>query len=167
MNAKQIVNQLIERKLESSSCVLPAGEYYIGDPCYALQNEGKNQDQWDDVLEQTDFFSKPVATLNGKKLCAFSTAYGDGAYSGSDGFEYGVDAGLLGAVPAAIASGRSLQFMKRFVSSGPLRCSCENGVISFRDTGSTRNQVVIDTLGFEEDEEDERNEVDFNDDGED
>jgi hypothetical protein len=42
------------------SVTVPAGEYWIGDPCY---------------------FGEPA-------LVQFSTAWGDGLYLGGDGFEY-------------------------------------------------------------------------------
>lgn len=94
--------------------VAPPGKYFIGDPCYAVP-----ANDWEEVLTSTGFLGLYADELdeirgvyqdkrdchgvfqlaNGYHILASSTAYGDGSYDGSDGFNYGVDAGLLGAVP--------------------------------------------------------------------
>ena len=75
--------------------VLPAGKYYIGDPCYVIEGE-----KWDKFLIPYwglnqggvfDFDSIPV--------CAFATQWGDGCFPASDGSILGVDAGIIGAIP--------------------------------------------------------------------
>lgn len=92
--------------------VLPAGEYYVGDPCYVFDEE------WNDVLDATGFFGlfeneqaikddrysprdeqHGVFMYKDKALCGSSTAYGDGSYNSNIGFRFDVDAGLLGAIP--------------------------------------------------------------------
>lgn len=81
--------------------LLPAGEYFIGDLCYIVPNDYWNDlcDQWfdktkDGVVAQYTQKDETLITVY-----AFSTAYGDGTYVGSDGFKYGVDAGLIGIMP--------------------------------------------------------------------
>ena len=77
---------------------IPAGKYYLGDPCYMVPD-----DEWHDLLYTCQTFQEPVGTLrDGTKIYALPTAYGDGQYTGSDGFSYGVDAGLIGLVPVGI-----------------------------------------------------------------
>jgi len=84
------------------SVVVPAGKYVLGDPCYAVRD-----DLWSEACDTSDCFTRPVAmvTLNGTrhKVLGFSTKWGDGTYLGSDGFRYGVDAGLIGLVPWELA----------------------------------------------------------------
>lgn len=76
------------------------GTYYLGDPCYSVP-----QSMWDGLLAQTDYFNKPVGTVNGHTVIAFHTAYGDGDYPLYDGSaryvgSLPVDAGLIGLVAA-------------------------------------------------------------------
>ena len=91
----------------------PPGTYFIGDPCYAVPD-----DDWHDLLESTGYLGLYASEENkkldiynrkddmngvfrykGRYILASSTSYGDGCYPGSDGFSYGVDAGMIGAVP--------------------------------------------------------------------
>ena len=85
-----------------TSTPLAAGTYLVGDPCYAFDNDlDHNWQNWlEDAWKDTD--PNKVRILDGRvdgmRVVAAGTEYGDGAYGGSDGNEYGVDAGLLGAV---------------------------------------------------------------------
>jgi|SRR5579864_7308883 len=78
---------------------LPAGTYYVGDPCYCF-----NCTSWEAIGAQNNGFKNNpmVATLNGHRLVALGTAYGDGRYTDQRGRTYPVDAGLIGAVPVDI-----------------------------------------------------------------
>jgi hypothetical protein len=90
--------------------------YYIGDLCYVLTNE-----QWGtvcDLLQQMecDYDSEDVDTMqecegylepdlfdwdrpdDSQPFWIFSTAYGDGTYTDTDGRFYGVDSGTLGII---------------------------------------------------------------------
>lgn len=81
----------------SFAIMLPAGDYWVGDPCYVFPND---TNQWQDLIEKADYFDKPkYVTLENIIVVAGSTAYGDGCYFGTNGFQYGVDAGLLGIIP--------------------------------------------------------------------
>lgn len=74
--------------------VLP-GTYVLGDPCYIVAEE-----EWSDLLGSCDYFRRPIGTLKDKnQVLAFDTAYGDGEYPSNIGFEFPVDAGLIGLVP--------------------------------------------------------------------
>ena len=90
-------------KEASSLCVLPPGRYCIGDPCYVIPEK-----DWEPLLNQTNFFvPEGLVEFKGHKMAVYSTAWGDGCYYGfscSDESDhmFGVDAGLLGAVPEAL-----------------------------------------------------------------
>ncbi len=90
---------------EDRPAILPAGKYYIGDPCYVISRE-----DWDSILEATNFFEGDgLFTFRGHKLAVYSTAWGDGLYPGychvdSSLHSFGVDSGLLGAVPEELVS---------------------------------------------------------------
>jgi hypothetical protein len=76
---------------------MPPGQYYVGDPCYVF-----NRKHWDELGAQTNWFDRSVGELNGQKMIAFGTAYGDGLYSDQNGRMYPVDAGLIGVVPVEL-----------------------------------------------------------------
>lgn len=87
---------------------IPAGTYFLGDPCYVVPDE-----DWMPLLESCRYFGlsdpdlpgvpSPVGTTpSGIQVVAFSTAYGDGTYVDQRGWEYSVDAGLIGLTPETI-----------------------------------------------------------------
>lgn len=93
------------------------GSYYLGDPCYPISS----QDDWMTILESADYFKgSGVGSLNGHKIYAMSTKYGDGVYEGNDLQPYAVDSGLIGLtpiqiceeekMPSALAMGRIVDF---------------------------------------------------------
>lgn len=82
--------------------VVPAGVYFLCDPCYLVPDN-----LWDSLLNSSGYFetsSKGTVTMDGEEytVFAFSTAYGDGEYEGSDGKKYDVDSGLIGLVPIGL-----------------------------------------------------------------
>ncbi|ASD50365.1 hypothetical protein FDI24_gp086 [Acidovorax phage ACP17] len=76
--------------MSTEAFTLPAGTYYVGDPCYAFSHQ---TDTWDKLLGLSDTFEKNVVDLDGKHVAGFGTMYGDGIYNG-----FPVDAGLIGCV---------------------------------------------------------------------
>lgn len=68
---------------------MPAGTYFIGDPCYVIR------DDWKGYLEAWN----NGETWKGQSIAAFS-ADGDGGFTDNFGREYPVDSGMLAAVPA-------------------------------------------------------------------
>lgn len=85
----------------SNKMIMPAGKYWIGDPCYVFPNDGLMSDKWEELLAKVNFFEITYGELDGGKIkvWAASTAYGDGRYVGSNGKAFPVDAGLIGIVP--------------------------------------------------------------------
>lgn len=82
------------KKLET--VMVPAGKYYLGDPCYSVADE-----DWDALLLSCNYFQdSAVGTCpNGLKVLSFGTAFGDGCYSDQQGRSYPVDAGIIGLTP--------------------------------------------------------------------
>lgn len=70
-----------------------AGKYYIGDPCYIFSKS------WDKLIEENNFLKPSVFIIDGHKCAIGSTAYGDGIYEDNFGYDYYVDAGLIGILP--------------------------------------------------------------------
>jgi len=54
--------------------------------------------------------------LRGHKFFGASTAHGDGTFYDSDGYRYGVDAGMLGIVPIALVEleGESIEDIEKY-----------------------------------------------------
>ena len=114
---------------------MPDGEYYVGDPCYAFSNDAR----WMGWLEAANYTEPRIrilyATLQGQPVVGVNTAHGDGAYTGSDGFEYGVDAGLIGVVPVSVAEDNALWAMRKvtFDSDFDISWDDEEGTITIGD----------------------------------
>jgi hypothetical protein len=142
--------------------MFPAGRYYVGDLCYAIED-------WDKFCDMTcsDMTCSAHEALNGEypwksgKLWINRTAYGDGEYRCSaTGLKFDVDAGLIGVMPAEMVdkddwmgSGHIVEFTRAFV---PVY---EDGVFMI-------GRLSIDTDGSsdEDDEsEDEEDEDDYED----
>lgn len=89
---------------KSDVIILPKGTYYIGDPCYVV-----DESKWGDLLDATNFFGieadkktglrKNDFIYNGKLCWAHSTYYGDGSYKDNENKKYSVDAGLISIMP--------------------------------------------------------------------
>jgi hypothetical protein len=126
---------------------LPAGEYYIGDPCYVIEN-----DRWDEWLELFWDNRPEVFDFDAADQIAFNTAYGDGAYDCSNGASLPVDAGIIGAIPMSIikcgrpeVDGTVVTFETAFT------CEDRNGLLIFGDlevdTDPSDNDEVCEYCG--------------------
>lgn len=126
--------------------VVPAGEYWLGDPCYSVPDE-----DWMPWLEAADFRDERFvlwAQVPGTEfwVLGLSTQYGDGCYTDEQGNEYGVDAGLIGLVPVAYnpttnytldENGRNeygaTGIARKVVFDKPTRCFIDTRGEDFRD----------------------------------
>lgn len=118
---------------------VPAGEYVLGDPCYAVP-----MDDWEPLLVSCNHFrDTSVGTVRGFQVLAFGTG-GDGSYPGTDGVWYAVDAGMIGLVPMGLAEDawsswygdRILQWeglSKRVLFEAETRCTKRGRTLRFGD----------------------------------
>ena len=84
---------------------LPAGEYWIGDPCYVIEPHSvwlELVDEFYGDRREIDHDEVRIVEYKGQRMVWSPTDYGDGVYYGSNGYSYGVDAGLLGVVPTEL-----------------------------------------------------------------
>lgn len=135
------------------SGLIPAGEYWVGDPCYCFTDHG----DWMALLESADYTSDRAileAEAGGLRFVASQTAYGDGRYSDQHGGSYPVDAGLLGVVPVGMEQAPGAdwvytreELMERVRFEKPFRVSYEDGTVRI-------GHLVIET-GDDEDEDEE------------
>lgn len=89
--------------IEGGTVILPAGEYWVGDPCNAVPEH-----EWGSWLtdayggQDGNLVSVLLADVQGKPVLGIGTSRGDGVYYDQLGYEYMVDAGLIGAVPVEL-----------------------------------------------------------------
>jgi hypothetical protein len=138
---------------KSYTFTVPAGRYYIGDPCYAIA--GNHWGKW--LTNAGLDINSSMLTGNivdSFDAFAFSTAHGDGTYYDQKGREYGVDAGLIGLVPLSYLEANNVEVENywTFVTfDRPTECSSFDGTLSFGD-------IVINTdtnTDWDEEEEEE------------
>lgn len=125
---------------------VPAGKYWLGDPCYAVPSH-----MWDDLLNSNNCFDNPIGTIktDGRlhKVLAFGTAYGDGVYNDQFGNQFPVDAGLIGLTPAELAEG--VPFGSTLVEfTYDTICMGHDGVMQF-------GKYKINTRDFDENDDEE------------
>lgn len=76
---------------------MPPGEYWIGDPCYAVPH-----DDWPCFLHTVRVNGQPTV-FNGAQCAVFRTTKGDGSYRDQEGRLYSIDSGMIAAMPADCA----------------------------------------------------------------
>jgi len=118
------------------SLTLPKGEYYIGDLCYIESLSAV----WDDFCHE--FFKENHSEVAGIEFFAADTADGDGEFTGTDGFDYPVDAGLIGIISAKHLTAADLaeDYISVTKFDKPFTVSSYKGVFFFGD-------IMIDTRG--------------------
>lgn len=125
----------------------PAGKYYIGDPCYVLGDE-----IYDTVVGDggEGFFTNGTHTIG-----FFSTAYGDGCYRGTNGETYGVDAGIIGIVPAELMK-RGSESWGTLTFENEFKFGCTRDATFYvKDEDSPENSFQIPTRDDDEDEDED------------
>lgn len=108
-----------------TEATLPAGTYYIGDPCYSLPNH-----LWMTWLEAADYENEHdvlVANVDGFPVVGVGTEHGDGTYPDQRGNHYAVDAGLIGLVPVQLvdretAAGNASLGVHKVKFEHPVKC---------------------------------------------
>jgi hypothetical protein len=110
MNETTMTSGLQERMADFQPELVTKRTYYVGDLCYVM-----NTDEWFTLCCKDDFYSgmgddfDPQGFLDpentsfednfaGRPFYLLKTAFGDGCYRGSDGKEYCVDSGTIGAI---------------------------------------------------------------------
>ncbi len=124
---------------------IPAGNYYVGDLCYALKDE-----IYEKVFGIEEYRNGYYENSKGGFFMVASTAWGDGCYKGTDKREYCVDAGIIGIASLDICrneadwdGGHKHTFKK------PVDLTFSKGIFDFY-AGS--KHFVIDTVGNDEEE---------------
>jgi hypothetical protein len=122
-------NTPVEKSYEYSTntnVTLPAGRYYIGDLSYAMKNS-----VYHGVFGSTGYSSGHYKTKDGEFLLN-RTAWGDGCYTASDGYEYGVDAAIIGIASMDVCNPEKDMYggtLHTFTE--PVKCTFNNGRFEF------------------------------------
>lgn len=128
--------------------VLPAGTYYIGDICYVLADE-----LYENVFGGTGYECGLYTSRKGQFLVG-STFAGDGAYCGSDEFDYAVDAGVIGIVSQTLLS-KETNGGKIYDFPTEVHVTMQNGIFTFQ---SDSIYIEINTKDYAEEDEDDKDE---------
>lgn len=115
--------------MKTKTFTAPPGTYYIGDLCYALHH-----DIYDGVFGGTSY-DTGLYEKDDMVFFLSGTFAGDGAYKGSDDFEYCVDSGTIGICSLKLVDfektsyrlGRILEFKT------PVECHFKDGLFRFGD----------------------------------
>lgn len=146
---------------------VPAGKYFLGDPCYFIKDE-----MWMDWLESADYTRNShliARTPDNHFAIGFGTAYGDGTYLDQYGFQYGVDAGLIGLVaiehnPEMVAEcdgskgrllGQLIEFTSDVIASVDSDFTMEFGNITIVTDGSDESDDDDYEDKYDDEDEDE------------
>lgn len=130
----------------NTEITVPAGEYWLGDPCYSVRNE-----DWMPWLEAANYEDERFvlwAKIPGTEhwVLGLSTQWGDGCFTDEQGNEYGVDAGLIGLVPVAHNPTTNFRLdengvnefgvggiARKVVFDRPTRCFIDTEGVAFRE----------------------------------
>lgn len=112
-------------KEEKSKHTFPPGKYYIGDLCYAL-----NEDIYDKVYGGQGYEDGHYSSDLGQFMM-FGTG-GDGEFKGSDGYAYPVDAGHIGIASLACCNPeKDIYGGKVFTFDKPVECVFNDTAFTF------------------------------------
>jgi hypothetical protein len=124
---------------------LPAGTYFIGDPCYLIKK------QWGEVCDKMDNQRAALITINNQKLFIAETRFGDGEYIDDFGENYSVDSGTIAVTPLELNDKATLANLKIYgcVKEFPkeFECSWSEGIFEI-------DNIIINTTWDLEEEED-------------
>lgn len=120
------------------TATLPAGRYYIGDITYVLKDSVCN-----DIFGDTNYEPGHYKMKDGEFLVN-RTAYGDGSYPGSNNYQYGVDAGVIGITNINLCiDEKKIYGGTLHTFTEPVACSFTQGMFRF---SSGNCFIEIDTI---------------------
>lgn len=131
--------------ITSNSVKVPAGKYWLGDPCYVIESN-----DWSKVCEafyadENQGKSVVQVDLNGNTVVLCQTAWGDGEYLSSKGHILPVDSGTIGLVSLAYDP----EFKSNFDLCSEVEFTVDTKVDNF-DGIMFFGTIRVDTKGEEE-----------------
>jgi len=140
---------------------MPAGQYYVGDLCYVIE-------EWDEVcdliIKDEQILDGEFELSDGRKFAIYSTAYGDGVYNDQYARDYPVDAGSIGCILVGDISRKDYgdridgDLGNFHTFEKPFQTYSEDGVLTFGHVKiDTDPEYEEDEWDYEPDEYDEWN----------
>lgn len=135
-----------------------SGKMYIGDLCYAMSREDYHN-YWGNHYYQDGAYTTPDGMF-----AMVSTANGDGCYRSNIGFDFCVDAGIIGICDGDLVKRDAYDLGVMVDAVGEATISYNDGTISISYTMPSGEPKVVeietaysdeDYYEYEEDEEDE------------
>ena len=128
------------------------GLYYVGDLCYLLKDEAR-----DELIRITQCEDGEFTLPDGRPFAWFGTKYGDGTYFDDKGREYWVDSGTLGIIPVKEGDvcpegGNFIKYNDQFSVASNVNRSKPGP--NYGDIMFGFNVIDTDPRGNEEEEED-------------
>lgn len=140
------------RDEDKSFTIKVNGKMYIGDLCYAMSSEDYRE-YWGKHGYQDGAYDTPDGMF-----AMVGTAYGDGCYESNIGFEFGVDAGIIGICDGELVK-RAIDDLGIIVDAeGEANISYSGGTIAITYTtpsGETKFVNIETAYDDEEDDEEE------------
>ena len=135
---------IYERMVSGRIYTLPAGVYYVGDPCFIMKEE-----MYEVIACQTDYMDG-LYSHDKYRILLGRTQRENGTYTGSDAFDYSVDSGMIGIISISLADGDvgDLAKMHKFLTDAYIKI--EGGVFTITCGNSV---VVIDTAEVSDSDE--------------
>ncbi len=126
--------RLIERQAKSKDEKFPAGEYWIGDPCYAFNDK----EHWNQMIDNMDAANDHGVRSDLNFIFGmFNTQVGDGIFSDYENRCYPVDSGIIACIEAwavddaAADSGHIIDFKDPFsVYYDEATCLCFGNTVT-------------------------------------
>jgi hypothetical protein len=103
---------------------LPAGKYYIGDPCYAFSS-----DLYKKIWGEQFNYSNGYYTNGTSHFVVHGTAYGDGVFKASNQTVFFVDSGSICIASADIVTENEAVYEFKV----PVQVFMKNGLFQFND----------------------------------
>lgn len=129
---------------------LPAGTYFIGDPCYCFNDHS----YWGKILGANNYYKEIFTSDEGFVTAAEDTAYGDGGYLDQWGNNFSVDAGMIGATDVRMVSGD----LTDLIRLGLLHTFAKEFTVDsdgrYITIGNDEKMYKIDTIGDDEEDYD-------------
>lgn len=129
--------------------VIPAGEYYIGDLCYAL-----NETLYDKVFGGYGYRDGVYRRKDASLLFAVAGTGGDGEFKATNGWKFPVDAGIIGVASKKLCDKEDNGGGHYVTLTSPTTCHFNRGGIRMQ---AADYSFHLD-IPFEEWDEEEENE---------
>lgn len=130
---------------------IPAGEYYLGDPCYPILDN-----EWSDIVKKmyddaANFLDGDILHVSNGIMLQFLVKDFKCTYNDQYDFEYSSDSGIIGLVSLSHNPNYTLTDLVNVIKfDTETECTSEDGVLTFGNyIIDTNNKNIDNELDFE------------------